>query len=76
MVIFFLKKDMFLYKKLIKDKIDILTHRRLFINNQIKCFGWIPDLQHKVFKKMFLNNTYDDRENTFKMKLINQILFL
>lgn len=61
-VIFIFKKDFLLYQKLILDKIDILTHRRLFLNNEIKCFGWIPDLQHRIFKKMFLNNTYVKRE--------------
>ena len=59
---YFTKKDIILYNKLISEKIDILSHRRLFKNNKIKSFGWIPDLQHKKFKEMFANRTYLERE--------------
>jgi hypothetical protein len=52
-IIFIFNKDYFLYFLLKREKIKILSHRKLFINNIIKSIGWIPDLQHKVYKKSF-----------------------
>ncbi len=57
------KKDLVLYFLLLRDKIDILSHRRLFINQKIKVFGWIPDLQNKVLKIFFDEFSLKQRES-------------
>lgn len=57
------KKDLVLYFILLRDKIDILSHRRLFINQKIKIFGWIPDLQNKVLKIFFDEFSLKKRES-------------
>ncbi len=62
-IIFFLKKDLLLFYLLKKRKISVLSHRRLFINKEIKSIGWIPDLQQKVMKKYFDKKNYILREN-------------
>ncbi len=56
-IIFFLKKDLFLYFNLLRDGISTLSHRRLFKNKKIKIIGWIPDLQHRV-KSSFFDKKY------------------
>jgi glycosyltransferase involved in cell wall biosynthesis len=70
-IIFFLNKDYFLYFLLKKEKIKILSHRKLFINKCIKNIGWIPDLQHKVYKKFFTKKFYNQREKYVKDELTN-----
>ena len=70
-IIFFLNKDFFLYFLLKKNKIKILSHRKLFINKYIKSIGWIPDLQHKVYKKFFTRKFYYQREKYVKEEVSN-----
>ncbi len=62
-IIFFFKRDFLLFNLLKKRKIIVLSHRKLFINKQIKSIGWIPDLQQKVMKKFFDKKNYILREN-------------
>ena len=62
-IIFIFKKDYILFNELKKNNINVLSHRRLFLNNQIKSFGWIPDLQHKVYKNFFPLENFNIREN-------------
>lgn len=60
---FIFKRNIFLYFFLLKNKIDILSHRRLFKNTNIKVIGWIPDLQNKVYPNFFSKITLQEREN-------------
>ena len=62
LIIFLFKKDYYLYFIFKKDKINILSHRKLFKNAKIKVIGWIPDLQHKVLSNFFNENTLHERE--------------
>ena len=71
LTIFFLKKDILLYNCLIKENVTTLSHRKLFKNNKIKSIGWIPDLQHKVLKKFFKNNSYTEREKYIQNEIKN-----
>ena len=71
LIIFFLKKDFLLYNCLIKKNVTTLSHRKLFKNNKIKSIGWIPDLQHKVLKKFFKNNSYPEREKYVENEIKN-----
>ncbi len=59
---FIFKRNIFLYFFLLKNKIDILSHRRLFKNTNIKVIGWIPDLQNKVYPNFFSKITLQERE--------------
>ena len=61
-IIFVFKKDFLLYLIFLSDKINILSHRRLFKNKNIKVIGWIPDLQQKVLNKFFKESTLKERE--------------
>ena len=47
---------------LLLDKVNILSHRKLFKNKNIKVLGWIPDLQQKVLSKFFKEHTLKERE--------------
>jgi hypothetical protein len=60
---FIFNKNIFLYFLLLKYKVDVLSHRRLFKNRKIKVIGWIPDLQNKVYPNFFPNATLREREN-------------
>ncbi len=71
LIIFFLKKDILLYNYLIQENVTTLSHRKLFKNNKIKSIGWIPDLQHKVLKKFFKNNSYFEREKYIQNEIKN-----
>ena len=70
-IIFFFNNDYFLYFFLKSQKIRILSHRKLFINHSIKSIGWIPDLQHKVYKKFFTKKFYLQREKYVANELAN-----
>tara|TARA_B100000427_G_scaffold326993_1_gene336744 strand:+ start:862 stop:1989 length:1128 start_codon:yes stop_codon:yes gene_type:complete len=59
---FLLSKDVYLYWIMRSDKIDVLSHRRLFKNKKIKVIGWIPDLQNKVLKVFFDKKSLKNRE--------------
>jgi glycosyltransferase involved in cell wall biosynthesis len=70
-IIFFFRNDYFLYFLLKSEKIRILSHRKLFINHSIKSIGWIPDLQHKVYKRFFTKKFYLQREKYVINELAN-----
>ena len=61
-IIALFKKDLFLYMILLLDKVNVLSHRKLFKNKNIKVLGWIPDLQQKVLSKFFKEDTLKERE--------------
>ena len=50
---FIFNKNIFLYLLLLKNKVNVISHRRLFKNRNIKVIGWIPDLQNKVYPNFF-----------------------
>jgi glycosyltransferase involved in cell wall biosynthesis len=60
---FIFNKNIFLYLLLLKNKVNVLSHRRLFKNRNIKVIGWIPDLQNKVYPNFFPKATLQEREN-------------
>jgi glycosyltransferase involved in cell wall biosynthesis len=70
-IIFILKKDLILFNLLKKNKIDILSHRKLFKNNKIKSIGWIPDLQQKVLSKFFDTKYLKLREKYIESEIEN-----
>ncbi len=68
---FIFNKNIFLYFLLLKNKIDVLSHRRLFKNKKIKIIGWIPDLQNKVYPNFFSKATLEQRENYINDEIKN-----
>ena len=71
LIILLFKKDYILYCILLSDKINILSHRRLFKNKNIKSIGWIPDLQQKFLKKFFQHDTLVAREKYVAKEIKN-----
>ena len=68
---FIFKKDFFLYFLLLKNKVNILSHRRLFKNRSIKVIGWIPDLQNKAYPNFFSKISLKKRENYIHNEIKN-----
>lgn len=63
LIIYFFKKDYLLYLSLLKDKVSLLSHRKLFKNKNIKSIGWIADLQHRILIKFFNKKYFSLRED-------------
>lgn len=70
-IIFILQKDLILFNLLKKNKIDILSHRKLFKNNDIISIGWIPDLQQKVLSSFFDTKYLKLREKYIESEIKN-----
>jgi glycosyltransferase involved in cell wall biosynthesis len=62
-------KDIYLYCIMRLDRIDILSHRRLFKNKKIRVIGWIPDLQNKVLKVFFDKSSLKKRESYIREEI-------
>jgi len=71
LISFVFRKDYLIYFLLRINKINILSHRSLFKNKNIKIIGWIQDAQHLKFKNFFLEKNLVYRTKYINKEIIN-----